>query len=345
MAMATTVVSQPATLARSRAAHPTNTNPLQTCGVLQMPTVGLGVWKIDKDITAATVEAAIGLGYRAIDCACDYGNEVEVGQGIAAAIAAGVCTREELFITSKLWNTYHAAEHVPLAMARTLKDLGLAYVDLYLIHFPIALKFVPFEESYPPEWLAPGAKSMQYAKVPVSETWGAMEALKSSGQAKEIGVSNFNCQAIRDLLNYCTVRPAANQIELHPLNSQEHLVKYCASEGIVVTGFSPLGSPSYVQIGMSQTSDACWDAPPVVAAAEAHGVTPAQVLLRWGLQHHPTIVPKSTKLERLKENVSVFGFELSAEQMAAIGAMDKGQRFNDPGEFTQGMGSYCPIHQ
>jgi len=159
-----------------------------------MPRVGLGVWKVAKETTKATVLEAISAGYRALDCACDYGNEAEVGEGIAAAIAAGICTRAELFITSKLWNTYHAAEHVPMAIERSLKDLGLDYVDLYLIHFPIALQFVPFEDSYPPEWTPPGSDKLVYAKVPVSETWGAMEQLKESGLAKEIGVSNFNCQ-------------------------------------------------------------------------------------------------------------------------------------------------------
>jgi diketogulonate reductase-like aldo/keto reductase len=280
-----------------------------------------------------------------MQCACDYGNEKEVGEAIAAALEAGICTRAELFITSKLWNTYHAAEHVPLAMARTLADLGLGYVDLYLIHFPIALQFVPFEESYPPEWMPPGGDKMVYAKVPVSETWGAMEKLKEVGLAREIGVSNFNCQAIRDLLSYCKIAPAANQIELHPLNTQEHLVRYCAEEGIVVTGFSPLGSPSYVQIGMAEVSDACWDAAPVKAAATSHSKTAAQVLLRWGLQNHGTIVPKSTKVERMEENLAIFDFALSEEEMTAIGAMNKGRRFNDPAAFTPFMNSYCPIHQ
>jgi diketogulonate reductase-like aldo/keto reductase len=138
--------------------------------------------------------------YRHIDCACDYGNEHEVGAGIKAAIASGVCTRAELWVTSKLWNTYHAAEHVELACRKTLTDLGLDYVDLYLIHFPIATKYVPIEKRYPPEWIFdpdskdPKEKMMIPVNVTLRETWGAMEQLKEKGLAREIGVSNHTCQ-------------------------------------------------------------------------------------------------------------------------------------------------------
>ena len=179
--------------------------------------VCLGVvrWKVPKDICADTVYTAIKAGYRHLDCACDYGNEQQVGEGIRRAIADGLVTREDLWVTSKLWNTYHAAEHVELACRKTLDDLGLDYVDLYLIHFPISLRFVPFEERYPPEWVHdPKALEprMEYSCVPVSETWGAMEKLADAGLARNIGVSNFSTYALRDILSYARIPPAVLQV-------------------------------------------------------------------------------------------------------------------------------------
>src|SRR5919204_4040097 len=136
----------------------------------RMPAVGLGFWKVPKPAAAGLVQQAVRTGYRHLDCACDYGNEAEVGAGIRAALAAGLCRREELWVTSKLWNTYHAREHVRPALERTLRDLGLDYLDLYLIHFPIAQRFVPFERRYPPEWFFdPGAPHprMEFERVPL----------------------------------------------------------------------------------------------------------------------------------------------------------------------------------
>ena len=159
-----------------------------------LPPVGLGVWKVPKPAAAGLVREAIGLGYRHLDAACDYGNEVEVGAGIRSALGAGLCRRDELHITSKLWNTYHAREHVRSAAERSLRDLGLDYLDLYLIHFPIALAFVPFETRYPPEWLfdpaAPNPR-MEFARVSLAETWAAMEELVDAGLVRNIGVCNY----------------------------------------------------------------------------------------------------------------------------------------------------------
>src|SRR5436309_9715459 len=175
-----------------------------------MPVVGLGLWKVGRAEASCLVQGAIRAGYRHLDCACDYGNEAEVGDGIRTALAAAACRRDELWITSKLWNTYHARGHVRPAVERTLRDLQLDYLDLYLIHFPIAQAFVPFEERYPPEWFDPSetAPRMKFARVPLSETWAAMEDLVTAGLVRHVGVCNYGTALLRDLLSYARVRPA-----------------------------------------------------------------------------------------------------------------------------------------
>mmetsp|Transcript_5523 Transcript_5523/g.10372 ORF Transcript_5523/g.10372 Transcript_5523/m.10372 type:complete len:356 (-) Transcript_5523:312-1379(-) len=328
-----------------------------------MPKVGLGTWKIPKDTAADNIVTAIRLGYRHLDCACDYGNEKEVGEGIRRAISEGIIAdRSELFVTSKLWNTYHAKEHVPLALQRSLEDLGLDYVDLYLIHFPISLKFVPFETRYPPEWTHdPSADlpCMEYTKVSLQETWFAMESVLSQGKCRNIGVCNLTTSGLRDVLSYATVKPAVLQIERHLHLQQPRLTRFCASEGVAVVGFSPLGSGSYLELGMASSSDSPLTEPEVVAIAHAHGKSPAQVLLKWGLQQTSAaaaaaaateeqgdrfvVIPKSTDPKRLAQNLDLFSFELSDEEVASLAGLDKNKRFNDPGAFTQSMNSFCPI--
>ena len=210
-----------------------------------IPSVGYGLWKIPREQCADLVYDAIAAGYRHLDSACDYGNEKEVGEGIRRALADGLCTREELWVTSKLWNTYHAAEHVEPALQRTLDDLGLEYLDLYLIHFPIAQAFVPFEDRYPPEWFfdpdQPGA-GVKLAPISLAETWAAMEAMQRAGHTRQIGVCNYNTALFRDLLNYARIKPAMLQIEAHPYYVDQDVVDVCREFGIVVQAYSPLGN-------------------------------------------------------------------------------------------------------
>ena len=201
---------------------------------VSIPPVGLGLWKVPTASAADLIVKAIEVGYRHFDCACDYGNEREVGAGIRAAVSSGACRREQLWVTSKLWNTYHAREHVRPAVERSLSDLGLDYLDLYLIHFPIAQDFVPFETRYPPGWFFdPGAAKpgMKFARVSLAETWGAMEDLVAAGLVRHIGVCNYGTALLRDLLAYARIPPAVLQIELHPFLAQEKLVRFAASPG------------------------------------------------------------------------------------------------------------------
>jgi D-xylose reductase len=315
----------------------------------KLPAVGLGLWKVPKPTAPDLVRQAIRTGYRHLDCACDYGNEAEVGAGIRAALAAGECRREELWVTSKLWNTYHAREHVRPAVERSLRDLGLDYLDLYLIHFPIAQQFVPFEKRYPPGWFHdPDAAKprMEFARVSLAETWVAMEDLVTAGLVRHLGVCNYGTAMLRDLLNYARIRPTVLQVELHPYLAQEKLVRFCREAGIAVTAFSPLGALSYFSIGMAKPGESVIEEPAVQAAARRLGKTPAQVLLRWGVQRGTAVVPKTQRPEKLAENLAVFDFELSADEMQAITALDRNRRFNDTGDFCErAFNTFCPIYE
>lgn len=315
----------------------------------QMPVVGLGLWKIDRPDAPALVPEAIRIGYRHLDSACDYGNESEVGAGIRHAIADGTVRRDELWVTSKLWNTYHAREHVRLAAERTLRDLGLDYLDLYLVHFPIAQEFVPFERRYPPGWLFDADRpdqGMKLARVSRQEVWEAMEDLVQAGLVRNIGVSNYNTALLRDLLAYARIRPAVLQVELHPLLTQEKLLRFCREEGIAVTGFSPLGAPSYVPLGSATLEESAMAIPTIREIASRHGKSPAQIILRWGVQRGTSIVPKTSKPERLVENLAIFDFSLTDDEMASISALNRNRRFNDPGVFCEAaFKTFCPIYE
>ena len=313
----------------------------------QLPTLGLGTWKIARGATADTVHAALAAGYRHLDCACDYGNEVEVGQGIARAIAEGLVTREDLWVTSKLWNTYHRPEHVGPALRRSLSDLGLEYLDLYLIHFPISLRFVPFEERYPPEWVfdpAAAEPRMEFDPVPLARTWAAMEQLVEAGLVRNLGVCNMTTGLLSDLMAGARVQPAVLQVEMHPYLAQARLLRFATEHGIAVTAFSPLGAGSYVGIGMAEASQSALEDPVVRGIAARVDVTPAQVLLAWGIQRGTAVVPKSSSVARLTENLAALDVRLNDDDMAAISALDRHLRFNDPGHFCEAaFATFCPI--
>ena len=307
------------------------------------PSPGLGTWKIPEDLTPKIVHEAIEIGYRHLDCACDYGNETFVGQGIKSALDAGLCSREDLWVTSKLWNTYHEPQHVRAACEKSLADLGLDYLDLYLVHFPIALEYVPFDEMYPPGWTA-GKDAMSPIKVPYAATWKAMEELVDAGLVKRIGVCNLTTSSLRDVLSYARIKPTVHQIELHPYLTQNAMVRYCQEEDIAVTAFSPFGADSYLPLDMAGEDERVLTNPVLLKIAEAHGRTPAQVALRWAMQRGTIPIPKTQSSQHLRENLDLFEFTLSEEELTAITALDQHRRFNDPAVFGENaFNTFYPI--
>ncbi len=318
--------------------HPVSEGKAPLVQGIGIPCLGLGTWKIPESLAPELVHEAIRVGWRHFDCACDYGNESAVGAGLASALADGLCRREELWITSKLWNTYHEPKHVRAACERSLRDLRLDWLDLYLIHFPISLAFVPFEVRYPPGWVwDPHAPfpSMRPIRVPLAETWGAMEELVRSGLVRRIGVCNMGTALLRDLLSYATIPPAVLQVEMHPYLTQERLLDFCRIEGIAVTAFSPFGADSYVPLGMASPQESLLQDPVVRAVADRLGRTPAQVLLRWAVQRGTIPIPKTQRPERLRENLAIFDFSLDDDQMRSLSALNRNRRYNDPGEFCE----------
>ena len=314
----------------------------------QLPALGLGLWKVPRQQAAEVALEAVRAGYRHFDSACDYGNEAEVGQGLARALAEGLCRRDELWVTSKLWNTYHAAPHVRPALERTLADLRLDYLDLYLLHFPISLRYVPPDVRYPPEWIfdpAAPQPRMEPVAIPLAETWGAMEKLVEAGLVRHLGVCNFNCALLRDLLSYARIPPEVLQVELHPLLTQSRLVRFAQESGLVVTAFSPLGATSYLPLGMARPEESLLDHPRVRQIAARHSKSPAQVLLRWAVQRGTAAVCKATSPRPLREYLAIFDFELSPEDMDGLTALNCNRRFNDPGTFCEAaFGTFFPIY-
>lgn len=299
-----------------------------------MPVVGFGLWKVPRETCADTVYNAIKLGYRHFDGAWDYTNSAEAGQGVRRAIDEGLVKREDVFITSKLWNNYHKREHA-LEMAKLENEAwGLGYLDLFLIHFPIALEFIPFDKMrFPCFWSDKEQTQVTpLAKVPISETWGAMEELAQNGTAKSIGISNFHSQLIYDLLSYAKIPPSVLQIEHHPYLTQPDLLAMARENNIAVTGYSTFGPLSFLELGSEKAKNAgpLFENDVVKAIAAKHGKTPGQVLLRWCTQRDIIVIPKSNSVDRLKQNLDCCSFDLSKEELDQISSLDQGLRFNNP---------------
>ncbi|SCU85699.1 LAME_0D02388g1_1 [Lachancea meyersii CBS 8951] len=304
---------------------------------LEMPLVGLGCWKIPNEVCASQVYEAIKLGYRLFDGAQDYGNEKEVGQGIRRAIDEGIVERKDLFVVSKLWNSYHDPKNVKPALKRTLQDLGLDYLDLFYIHFPLAFKYVPFEEKYPPGFYT-GAEDdkkgvISLEKVPIIDTYRALESCVEEGMIKSIGISNFRGILVQDLLAGAKIPPACLQIEHHPYLTQEQLVEYCQQAGIQVVAYSSFGPQSFIELDseLAKTTPTLFEHSTVNEIAKRHNATASEVLLRWATQRGVAIIPKSSNTQRLLTNLQINEkVTLTASELAEISSLNKDIRFNDP---------------
>ena len=289
----------------------------------KMPQLGLGTWNSEPgDVGKAIKFAIVEAGYKHIDCAPVYRNEPEIGEAFAE-IFSGDIQREDIFITSKLWNNAHHEEDVESTCRQTLADLKLDYLDLYLIHWGVSVKKAEGVD---------GGEQWALDRVPIAETWAAMESLVEIGLVKSIGVSNFTAVLLNDLLAYANIPPAMNQIELHPYNAQDRLVQFCHENNVAVTAYSPLGRPGQPMHNsdMKNKMLTLVKNPVVLEIAEAVKKTPAQVLLRFEIERGIVCIPKSTHEGRIKENIDVFDFELSDEQTENLLKLDCKFRFVNP---------------
>jgi D-xylose reductase len=297
----------------------------------KMPLVGFGLWKVNKDTCADTVFNAIKSGYRLFDGAGDYGNEKEAGEGVKRALDAGLVKREELFITSKLWNTFHQYDRAKEMAKYQLGLWGLDYFDLFLVHFPIALAYVDPKERFPPGWTGDDG-NVHLDKTPFSETWKAMEELVDEGLAKNIGVSNTNGALLLDIMRYARIPPQVAQIELHPYLTQEPFLELAKTLGIAVTAYSSFGPQGWVELGMSKNLTLLMEHESITSIASKYTKTPAQVLLRWATQQGLAVIPKSNSQTRLVENMDCVEFTVDDADMKAISSLNKNLRLNNPAE-------------
>lgn len=240
--------------------------------------------------------------------------------------------REDLFIVSKLWNTFHEGDKVEPICKKQLADWGIDYFDLFVVHFPVALKYVDPKVRYPPGWEYDDKSGVQLSNAPIQETWHAMEDLVPKGLAKSIGISNFQGSLILDLLRYAKIRPATLQIEHHPYLVQPTLLQLAKSEGIAVTAYSSFGPQSFIELEWQKAKDTpvLFEHPAVTTIAKKHNKTPAQVLLRWATQRGLAVIPKSNNPERLKQNLEVTGWNMDQNELDSISALDRNLRFNNP---------------
>ncbi|KAK8061459.1 NAD(P)H-dependent D-xylose reductase-like protein [Apiospora phragmitis] len=302
-----------------------------------MPQVGFGLWKVDNDICADVVYNAIKTGYRLLDGACDYGNEKECGEGVARAIKDGLVKREELFIVSKLWPTFQDPEQVAPVVKKQLADWQVDYFDLYLMHFPGALKFVDPAVRYPPGWHYDGKSQIVKSKTTIQETWRAMESLVDQGLTKAIGVSNFQAQLLYDMLRYARIPPATLQVEHHPYLVQQELVNLVKSEGLQMTAYSTFGPASFQEFHFKHAEllVPLMQDPTILSIAAKHDKKPSQVLLRWVTQRGIAVIPKVTRPELMAENLACCNFDLDEDEIKQITAKDANIRFNQPHNYFE----------
>lgn len=286
----------------------------------KIPMLGLGTWKSAKGEIYQTVRKAIEIGYRHFDCALIYGNEHEIGQAISDAINNKEVTRNELWITSKLWNNRHKKVDIQPTIEITLDSLKLEYLDLYLIHWPVALLN---SVNYPKD----GSEMVDLKHIPLVETWQGMIALKENNLTKHIGVSNFSIKKINELINETGVCPEALQLELHPFLQQNKIVDFANANNIILTGFCPLGSSDRPINRITEGEPKLFENKTIIDIAQEKGNTPAQIMLAWAINRGTSVIPKSVNPQRLKENLEAANIELTPLEMEKINKLDQHYRY------------------
>ncbi|MBS3824073.1 MAG: aldo/keto reductase [Wenzhouxiangellaceae bacterium] len=299
--------------------------------------IGLGTWKSDPGEVGQAVEAALEAGYRHIDCAAIYRNEAEVGTALSRVFARGEIRRENVHITSKLWNNAHLKDDVEPALKKTLSDLGLDYLDLYLIHWPVA--FRPGLEAFPEsesDFLTPD-------QAPISETWEAMLAARDQGLTRHVGVSNFSIRKLDRLAASGAEMPEMNQVELHPYLQQDELLAWCREHDVLVTAYSPLGSIDRPEEMKGEDEPSLLENEVVGEIAEKHGARPAQILIAWAVARDTIVIPKSTNPQRIRQNLESAHIQLDATDMDRIRSLDRHYRYIGGNAFRTESGLYGNI--
>jgi len=282
--------------------------------------IGLGTWKSDPKDVKNAVKNALEVGYRHIDAASIYGNEAAIGEALSEVFANGRINRKDVFITSKLWNDAHRPEDVQPALEKTLADLQLDYIDLYLMHWPVAFKKGVMMPQSADEYVS-------LHEVPLIDTWKALEKVKDKGLAQHIGVSNFSVTKLKALIAQASTVPEMNQVELHPLLAQNDLLAFCKENKILVTAYSPLGSGDRSEAMKAADEPNLFELEYVKAAAEKHRYTPADVLLSYHLFRDCCVIPKSTNQMRIFQNFMSSLKALHHEDMDLIAQHDRGFRY------------------
>ena len=300
--------------------------------------IGLGTWKSDPGEVGRAVEAALEAGYRHIDCAAIYRNEAEVGEALQRVFSRGEIKREDVHITSKLWNNAHLKDDVRPALEKTLADLKLDYLDLYLMHWPVA--FRPGLDGFPEsesDFLTPD-------QAPVSETWEAMLAARDAGLTRHAGVSNFSIRKLDALTSAANLEtPEMNQVELHPYLQQEELLAWCRERDILVTAYSPLGSSDRPERMKAEDEPSLLDNEAIGEIAQKHSATPAQVLIAWAVARDTLVIPKSTNPDRIRQNLESATLELDDDDLARIRSLDLHYRYIPGNAFRTESGMYGNI--
>lgn len=300
----------------------------------KIPALGLGTWKSKPGEVRKAVYWAIEAGYRHIDCAAIYQNEKEVGQGISDALSDGLVKRSELFVTSKLWNDCHRHEDVKPALEKSLENLRLDYLDLYLVHWPVSFKHGVTFATHREEFYT-------YQDVPLTQTWEAMQEQKASGLAKHIGVSNFNQNKLREILGMKGEVPEMNQVEMHPFLPQQPLVNFCKENSILLTAYSPLGSPDS-RAERHKNDPVLLSNPIVEEIAKKYGVNAGVILIAWSLHRDIAVIPKSVNRDRIFSNFEASKIQLRDEDMLELRDLGISHRFIDGSFFT---GPHSPYKQ